>query len=105
MHKKSIGLYAVLLSLILLSCFPATALAYFDPGTGSMLLQLLGVAFIALGGFFIAFKNRIRSFFRKKKGLPEDDDDTDDEDVPVQTTGTPAGDATKTEDGKGHAGE
>lgn len=83
MRKKTNIVYLVLLVLVWLVCFPTAALAYFDPGTGSMLLQMLGVAFIAMGGFFIAFKNRIFAFFRRnKKGSDADADDMDDMDDP-----------------------
>ncbi|MDL2205318.1 hypothetical protein LJC33_00215 [Eubacteriales bacterium OttesenSCG-928-N13] len=67
MKRKSKHFWLVLNVLLLTIFFPTTALAYFDPGTGSMILQMLGVAFIAAGGFFVAFKHRIRAFFNKRK--------------------------------------
>lgn len=70
MKKESIrfhALYVASLIVALFTFFPTTAYAYFDPGTGSMLLQMLGVVFIAMGGIFVAFKKRIFAFFRRKK--------------------------------------
>ncbi len=40
---------------------------YFDPGTGSIIIQLI-VGFIAgFGAFFVAFRTKIKSFFTRKK--------------------------------------
>lgn len=85
MKKGSIricALYVASLIVTMFVFFPTTALAYFDPGTGSMLLQMLGVIFIAMGGLFVAFKNRIFAFFRKNKGESNErslEDEEDDE--------------------------
>lgn len=64
-----VGAFGVLLCSIL------PARAYFDPGTGSMLLQMIGIAFITCSGLFFAFKQRVKSFFSKKKGKLEEDAD------------------------------
>lgn len=40
---------------------------YFDPGTGSMLIQIILAFFASVGVFFIAFKNKIKKFFRRSK--------------------------------------
>ena len=46
---------------------------YFDPGTGSLIIQLLiaGLAFI--GAFFALFKNKLVSIIKKEK--KEDNDE------------------------------
>ena len=37
---------------------------YFDPGTGSMIIQIVVAAIASVGALFIAFKDSIKSFFR-----------------------------------------
>ena len=39
---------------------------YFDPGTGSMLIQALIGIFAALGAFFVAFRTNFINFFKGK---------------------------------------
>ena len=40
---------------------------YFDPGTGSLFIQII-VAFVAsIGVFFVFFKNKIKNIFVKGK--------------------------------------
>lgn len=76
-NKSILFLLAPIYALVF---FPMTTLAYIDPGTGSLLLQILGIAFVALGGFWIAFKNKIKSFFGKKNAPDkEQEDDTNEE--------------------------
>ena len=45
---------------------------YFDPGTGSMLVQMIIALFAGIGAFFVAFKTNFLSFikgmFKKKNG-------------------------------------
>lgn len=79
MKKRTARLPALLLVFSIFVSFAVSAHAYFDPGTGSMLLQMLGVAFIAMGGFFVAFKNRIFAFFGRKKNKGATDDEAEDE--------------------------
>lgn len=43
-------------------------LLYIDPGTGSLLLQLLIGGIVAFGLFFKNFWFKIASFFKKKQG-------------------------------------
>ena len=75
-RKCSLGLLTALMVL----CFSQSAYAYFDPGTGSMLLQILGVAFVSLGAAFFAFKNKILAFFGKKSKSNDEEDILDDQD-------------------------
>ncbi|MFK7730014.1 MAG: hypothetical protein AB8B48_00180 [Pseudomonadales bacterium] len=68
---------------------PATAFAYLDPGTGSMILQGL-IAAIAVAGVTIrTYWYRIMQFFGKEPpqtGLLDDlDDDLEEESTPVST--------------------
>ncbi|MCI6266841.1 MAG: hypothetical protein MR598_08370 [Erysipelotrichaceae bacterium] len=37
---------------------------YFDPGTGSMLVQVLIATIAGVGAFFVTFKTNIISFFK-----------------------------------------
>lgn len=43
---------------------------YFDPGTGSMLIQMIIAVFAGIGAFFVAFKTNfitfIKGIFNKK---------------------------------------
>lgn len=41
------------------------AIAYIDPGTGSLLLQVLAAGIISAGVALRHFKDRIRGFFRR----------------------------------------
>lgn len=47
--------------------FPFEASAYFDPGTGSILLQALAVGLIAVGGFWTKIKYKFLSLLGKNK--------------------------------------
>ena len=55
---------------------------YFDPGTGSLIIQAIIAALAVAGGYFAAVKLKLKGFFTKKKdkeitdGKPEDTDDT-----------------------------
>ena len=39
---------------------------YFDPGTGSLIVQLLLATIASIGAFFVLFKNKIISLFKGK---------------------------------------
>ena len=39
---------------------------YFDPGTGSLIIQLILAGLASIGAFFVVFKNKIKSVFKKK---------------------------------------
>ena len=40
---------------------------YFDPGTGSLIIQLFLAGLASIGAFLIVFKNKVKSFFKKDK--------------------------------------
>ncbi len=44
---------------------------YFDPGTGSLIVQLVVAFFASIGAFFVIFKNKILGFFKKEKKKDE----------------------------------
>ena len=48
-------------------CFPATALAYIDPGIGSLLLQGLAAAVISALIFWRSLREKIKKLFRGSK--------------------------------------
>lgn len=37
---------------------------YFDPGTGSMIIQMLIATIAGVGAFFVAFKTNFLNFFK-----------------------------------------
>ena len=39
---------------------------YFDPGTGSLIIQLLLAAVASVGAFFAIFKGKIKRLFKKE---------------------------------------
>ena len=47
---------------------------YFDPGTGSLIIQALLACFAGITSFFVLFKNNIKSFFVKNKKEETDKD-------------------------------
>ena len=46
---------------------------YFDPGTGSLIIQLLIAGLASIGAFFALFKNKLVSIIKKEK--KEDNDE------------------------------
>lgn len=44
---------------------------YFDPGTGSLIIQLLLAGLASIGAFFALFRTRIKNFFHKDKTVDE----------------------------------
>ena len=40
---------------------------YFDPGTGSLIIQVLLAFLASIGAFLITFRTKITSFFKGKK--------------------------------------
>jgi len=77
--KKS--LYVLFLLVVIVVCFPVRPKAYIDPGMGSIIIQSIGVAVVAVSGFFVVFKNRIFAFFKKDKANTVDVDDFDNDDI------------------------
>lgn len=45
---------------------------YFDPGSGSIIIQILLAALATISTVFVAFKSKIVAFFSKKKNKKED---------------------------------
>lgn len=65
---------------------------YLDPGFGSMLIQLLVAGFAVLGGFFVAFRRKLKKYF--KKGRVEENEDI----LEAEGEASQAPDAAKTTD-------
>lgn len=63
--KCFVNFFIITLMGMLISCQPAHA--YLDPGTGSMILQILVASFVAVGVFFNHIKDKIFSIFVKGK--------------------------------------
>lgn len=68
MNNKEKVTLTVFFTVICISCFPKDAYAYIDPMTGSMILQAIGAAFIAIGGAWAIFRGKVKAFFSKDKG-------------------------------------
>ncbi|MFT5769980.1 MAG: hypothetical protein ACI9H8_001962 [Lysobacterales bacterium] len=67
--------------LLLLAASPSVAFAYLDPGTGSMLLQVILGGIAAVGVALKLFWYRIIAFFGIKKSPAASDDGDDDDDI------------------------
>ena len=39
---------------------------YFDPGTGSLIIQILVAFFASVGAVFVVFKDKIKNMFKRK---------------------------------------
>lgn len=52
---------------ILLLCFPSSAYAYIDPGTGSLILQALAAAVLGIGLFWRRLLNYVKKIFGAEK--------------------------------------
>lgn len=61
---------------ILINLLPSIP-AYLDPGSGSLLIQLLIAGIAGIGIFLGASWSRIRNLFRKKKQDPQEKEDDD----------------------------
>ena len=46
---------------------------YFDPGTGSLIVQLVVAGIASVGAFFAIFKNKLKSIIKSEK--KEDNDE------------------------------
>lgn len=60
---------------LLIGCFvlmtPQPALAYLDPGSGSMILQILAAGLVTVSVVFRRSIARVLGFLRRDKGSPE----------------------------------
>lgn len=48
---------------------------YFDPGTGSLLIQAIIAAVAACGVYFVTAKTKIKKLFGKQKGKEQEQDE------------------------------
>lgn len=75
--RRPVNWLAGIFAAVLLIGAPTEAMAYLDPGTGSMLLQGLIAAVAAVATFASVFWQRVKGFFAsllgRKRG-PDDDD-------------------------------
>ena len=53
---------------------------YFDPGTGSLIIQAIIATLAVAGGYFAATKTKLKNFFSKKKSDTTVDTDNANED-------------------------
>lgn len=54
---------------------------YFDPGTGSLIIQALIATLAVFGGYFAIAKTKLRNLFGKKKDANTDADKIEKDDV------------------------
>lgn len=75
---------SVFLRVAALMVLAPSAQAYVDPGTGAMILQVIGAAVAGTLFFFHNLRNRVRGWFsRAPEKRPADPEDTDkDPDLP-----------------------
>ncbi len=75
---SKLAIYVAVLAIPML--FMNTAYAYIDPGTGSVILQAIIAALVAIGASLGIFWNRVRSLFgwlfgsKKSEGQDSDED-------------------------------
>ena len=69
-------------SLLMIACFRG-ACAYLDPGSGSLIVQILIAIIVGIAATFRLWKARLLSLFGIKQKRNDDDggDDTEDHDV------------------------
>lgn len=53
---------------------------YFDPGTGSLLVQALIASIAVVGGYFAIAKTKLKNLFTKNKNADTDKDKSNDAD-------------------------
>ena len=58
--------FSFILTIFVLYMFENEALAYLDPGTGSMILQVVIAAFVAVGIYIKLFWHKLKNIFIKK---------------------------------------
>ena len=68
------------ITLLTLAClttfviFPGASQAYIDPGTGSVLFQVVAAAFLAVATAWYAVKDKISGFFKKNVEIRREKD-------------------------------
>jgi hypothetical protein len=65
--RQILLLEGCLLAVVFLLAFPRTGYAYIDPGTGSMMLQLLAAGLVSAALIFRRSLGRFLGLFRKAK--------------------------------------
>ncbi len=58
--------FSFILTIFVLYLYKNEALAYLDPGTGSMILQVIIAAFVAVGIYIKLFWHKLKNIFIKK---------------------------------------
>lgn len=74
MKKRNNSLSAALFGFLWILIFSRPAHAYIDPGTGSMVLQMVLAGLAGLGLALKVFWHRLMTFFGKKPKEPENQD-------------------------------
>ena len=72
--KRQLSTWSILVFLISLGLVPATALAYLDPTTGSMLISAIVGLFASLVLAIKTYWYRIKAFFKRKPAGSDADD-------------------------------
>ena len=64
-----------LLSLVLIieAIAPQKAFAYLDPGTGSMIVQVIIATFASIGCTLAIYRDKVINFFKKRNSNDNDD--------------------------------
>lgn len=75
MHGKKYPLFFIVLSLLLL-IEPLSVHAYIDPGSGSLLVQMLIASVVGVSVGIRAFWGRIRLLFLRKKDISAPSDES-----------------------------
>jgi hypothetical protein len=74
-HRRSLAVLTAA-SLMMFILFPAPAMAYIDPGTGSFIIQGIIALVVGAGVAVKMYWHRIKAFFTGKTvTIDEDDDD------------------------------
>ncbi len=78
MTYPKLAIYVAVLAMSML--FTNSAYAYIDPGTGSMIVQAIIAALVAIGASLGIFWNRVRSLFGRLLGRKNSEGKSSDED-------------------------
>jgi len=68
MNLSGIRLRILLVTVFVMSIYPATAWAYLDPGAGSMLFQMVVASFLGIVAMVATFWASVKAKFRKLFG-------------------------------------